>query len=145
PPEQPMSVPRLDGIETCALCPRLCRHACPVAEGTRREAAVPALLAETLLAWRRGRVSDEVAREAATLCVDCGACQRACHLHRPLPGLLREARTALLPEPAVAPLGHVEGDGELVAVESDERRWAEALAARLGRPIARLRTDDFLG
>jgi ferredoxin len=135
----------LAGIETCALCPRLCRHACPAAEGTRREAAVPAVIAEVLLGWTRGRLPDEVAREASTLCVDCGRCRDVCHLHRPLPALLRSARAALLPTPVVAAPADVEGDGELVAIEADARRWAPALAARLDRPVARLATSDGLG
>jgi hypothetical protein len=90
-------------LETCSLCPRLCRHACPVAVGTGREAATPTAIAGVLVDHARGQASDELARQAATLCVDCGACQDACHLHQPLPSLLRQARDVLLsPSPGPA-------------------------------------------
>lgn len=92
----------MSDVQTCSLCPRLCRHACPVSVGTGREAATPTAIAGVLVDHARGQVSDELARQAATLCVDCGACQDACHLHQPLPAMLREARDVLLspsPEP----------------------------------------------
>ncbi len=63
-----------EALDTCAVCPRLCRPACPVAMGSGREAAVPAVIAEVVRAWRDGRVGDDLAREAATLCVGCGGC-----------------------------------------------------------------------
>ncbi|MCB9666472.1 MAG: hypothetical protein H6732_20345 [Alphaproteobacteria bacterium] len=132
-------------LTTCVLCPRLCRHACPVATGTAREAAVPTWIADVLHGWAEGRVDAALAAEAATLCVDCGRCQDHCHLHRPLPALIVEARRALLDPPALEPLGEVEGEGELVAVETDARSWSEALGAALGRPVGRLRTGDGLG
>ena len=31
----------LRDFESCAFCPKLCRHVCPVAVGTGREAATP--------------------------------------------------------------------------------------------------------
>lgn len=132
-------------VETCALCPRLCRHACPVATTTGREAAVPANIGGVLLAWRRGHVTDADALEAATLCVDCGQCQDACHLHQPLPDALRKVRRKLGAQPAVKPLSPVEGDGRVVAIETDERAWASALADKLGEPVARLYTTDGFG
>lgn len=131
-------------LSTCALCPRLCRFACPVANATGREAAVPGNIAGVLLAWSRGTVDDALAREAALLCSDCGRCQQVCHLHRPLPDLIAEARATLAPM-AVSPIGAVEGVGELVAIETDERAWAPALSSRMGAPVARLRTSDALG
>lgn len=132
-------------LATCALCPRLCRHACPVATGTGREAAVPAQLATVLLRWERGELDDDLARAASTLCVDCGACQDACHLHRPLPELLRQARGALLPAPQVAPLAPLDGDARRVVVHTDDRAWADAMAARLGEPVAATHTSDAFG
>lgn len=132
-------------LERCALCPRLCRSACPVASATGREAAAPTLIADVLLAWSRGQVGDALAREAATLCVDCGACAEHCHLGTPLPEALRAARARLTPAVAVEPLGPIEGAGTWVAVESDERAWSAALAGAVGRPVARWRTRDGLG
>ncbi len=132
-------------LETCALCLRLCRSACPVATATGREAATPTRLAEAALQWRRGLLSDDLARQALALCTDCGGCGSFCHIGQPLPEALRQARAALSPAPAVAPLAPIEGDGVVVAVESDARAWAGALAARLGAPVARWRTSDALG
>lgn len=129
--------------ETCALCPRLCRSACPVAAASGREAAVPAVIAEVVLGWRRGRVAPALALEAASMCVDCGACQAYCHLHVPLPDALREARHTLAPPPQ--PMGPVRGRGDVVAIEHDARAWHDALAAREGIAVAWLRTDDALG
>lgn len=132
-------------FDTCMLCPRLCRTACPVATGSAREAAVPTQIADVLRAWRQGAVSDELAREAATLCVDCGACQERCHLHRPLPRLIAEARRELVRPRAPQPIRPIEGEAEWVAIEFDDRRWASALARRMKRRIARLPTADGLG
>lgn len=81
-------------LETCALCPRLCRHACPVAVGTGREAATPTSLAAAAVDRDRGLLSEAFATEVLTLCVDCGACEAACHIGQPLPSLLRSARLA---------------------------------------------------
>ncbi len=131
-------------LSTCALCPRLCRFACPVANGTSREAAVPGTIAGVLLAWSRGTVDNAIAREAALLCSDCGRCQHVCHLHHPLPDLIAEARASLAPV-VVSGIGSVEGEGALVAIETDDRAWSAALASRLGEPVAKLRTPDALG
>lgn len=133
-----------EALSTCALCPRLCRFACPVANGTSREAAVPGTIAGVLLAWSRGQLDDAVAREAALLCSDCGRCQHVCHLHEPLPDRIASARATLAPVP-VSGIGPVEGEGALVAIETDARAWGAALSARLHQPVARLRTDDALG
>lgn len=134
-----------NGWDLCALCPRLCRPSCPVASGSGREAAVPALIGAAMLEWTRGRLSPEIAAQAATLCTDCGACQAHCHLDRPLPELLRVARAELLPCPPMAPLEPIEGVGRLVAVVSDDRDLAGALAERLGEPVRSWRTPDRLG
>jgi hypothetical protein len=133
------------GLSLCSLCPRLCRHVCPVATGTAREAAVPALIAATLIDWQRGRASSALAEQASTLCTDCGACEALCHLHRPLPRLLRESRARLLPPPPMEPLRAIEGVGPDLVIETDERPFAAAVARRLGAPVARLATADRLG
>lgn len=138
-----MSLPK--PWSTCALCPRLCRVSCPVATGAAREAAVPSFLALALGEWEQGELDDDTARQVATLCTDCGACQDRCHIDQPLPEALRRARATLLDPPAMAPLEPIEGDGELVAIEADERPLAEALTRSLGRPVARWSTVDRLG
>ncbi|MCB9679451.1 MAG: (Fe-S)-binding protein [Alphaproteobacteria bacterium] len=130
---------------TCALCPRLCRSACPVATGSGREAAVPAVIAGTMLDAERGNVPAALAREALTLCTDCGACQEHCHLHVPLPQLLREARAERVPRPALEPLQPIHGTGDWIAIESDDRPFAEALSKALGKDVRKWRTSDHLG
>lgn len=132
-------------FDTCALCPRLCRVSCPVATLTGREAAVPSMIAEVLRAWKQGRVSDALAREAATLCVDCGRCQVRCHLDQPLPAALREAWVELTSVPAPRALQPIVGAAAVVAVLTDGRDWSEALTVRSRSPVARWHTDDALG
>jgi ferredoxin len=133
-----------DALSICALCPRLCRPACPVATGTGREAAVPAVIAGVLSDWANGRVGDDLAREAATLCADCGACESHCEVNQPLPALLRSARAQLCEVPLPTLLPTIEGEGILVAIESDERPMAKALSEHLGEGVGRLFTDNRL-
>jgi ferredoxin len=132
-------------LGTCALCPRLCRPACPVAMGSAREASVPSVIASALRAWSRGELPAEVAREAATLCVDCGACTDHCYLHQPLPEAIRAARSELGVVVVPEALGAVEGEGGWCAISADARDLAGALAAALGAPVRSLRTGDRLG
>lgn len=131
--------------DTCALCPRLCRPSCPVASGSAREAAVPAVIAGVLLDFGRGRADAALAIEAATLCTDCGACQAHCHLDRPLPEALRAMRARIVPPPAYEALRPIEGKGRIIAIEADDRPLARALARRLGEPVRRWPTADRLG
>lgn len=132
------------GFATCALCPRLCRHACPVVTGSGREASVPAVIAAVLFEWERGTLPEAVARDAVTLCADCGACQDACHLHVPLPERMRAARARLLTA-EFPPLQPIEGAGDWVAVEVDDRPLAAALAAELRVPVRRWPAPERLG
>jgi len=116
-----------------------------VTTGTAREAAVPTQIAGILLQHSRGEVTPALAAEAASLCVDCGACQEHCHIHHPLPELLRMARGQLLPTPSMEALQAVEGEGSLIVVESDERPLARAVAKRLGTSVRRWPTRDAFG
>lgn len=135
----------MSGVDTCALCPRLCRWACPVALGTAREAAVPTALATAIVEHAHGRLSASRAAAAVALCTDCGACGEACHIHQPLPALLRDARAALLRPPPIEPLRPMQGEGDVVVIETDDRSWADALGAALGVPVRRFFTGDGLG
>lgn len=139
-----MSPPSAADLATCVFCPRLCRHVCPAAVGSGREAATPTAMATSAWLFLQGAGSLELARQATALCLDCGACERACELHRPLGSMLGAFQRELAPTP-VQPLGTIEGPGRRVAVETDDRSWAAALSARCGEPIGRLRTRDFLG
>jgi len=133
------------GWDTCALCPRLCRSSCPVATGSAREAATPSVIAAVMLDVERELLPDSVGRDAITLCTDCGACQEHCHLHIPLPELLRQTRLERVPRPALEPLHPIEGIGDWIAVESDERPFAQILGTALGTDVRRWHTSDHLG
>lgn len=95
-------------LETCAWCPRLCRHVCPVAVGTGRESATPTAMMTVALQARRGEVSTELAAEAASLCLSCGACTAHCKLHVPVAERLGRPAP---PRPAAPPAS---ADGALV-------------------------------
>jgi len=139
------SMPPAAELAVCALCPKLCRHVCPVAVATGHEAAAPSNMAQHPWRFLRGSGTAELALQAASLCVECGACTAQCELHEPLGVRLAAVRHALSAPAWPQPLGAVEGEGRHVAVEADSRRWAEALARHLGEPVARLRTEDHLG
>jgi len=95
--------------------------------------------------WLQGHGDPSAALRSAQLCVDCGACTRACKLQRPVGELLRDVRAELGSPPPVEALAPIEGTGEYVAVQSDSRDWAAALESQLERPVARVRTSDQLG
>lgn len=134
-----------ESLDTCVLCPRLCRHACPVAAGSSREAAVPTLIADVLHAWSQGQATEAEARAAATLCSDCGRCQDACHLHRPLPLLIAEARTTLLPDVEAPEIPEIAGDAAHVAILTDARDWSSAASGHLGSAVATWSVQGDLG
>ncbi|MBI4820709.1 MAG: (Fe-S)-binding protein [Deltaproteobacteria bacterium] len=69
------------GIATCASCPRLCRHACPVAEAQARETSSPWNLVVTSGLLKRGRIEAESVGALPWSCSSCGACTEAC-LHK---------------------------------------------------------------
>ena len=122
-------------VDTCSLCPRLCRHGCPVATGAGREAAVPTVIAGVLYDHKRGLASDDLATRAATLCTDCGACQEVCHIHEPLPQALRHARAALLTPPELPPLPAFPAPGRAVALQSAPGDLAAWCAERQVIPV----------
>jgi len=132
-------------LETCALCPRLCRTACPVVAGVGREAAVPTLIAAAVYAVDTQQQPIELAKAALGLCVDCGSCEKYCHIGQPLPALLRSARLRFDCSNPILALPGIDGEAELVAIETDERRWSEYLSLRLGEPVARWCVEDGLG
>lgn len=76
----------------CALCPRMCRYACPVANGAADETATPTAMIQ---AWREaqaGRLSWKAAADAVSRCTGCMACQAPCEFDQDLPSMLYEAR-----------------------------------------------------
>ena len=135
----------MSNLETCALCPRLCRTACPVVTAVGREAAVPTLIAAAVYAVDTGQQPVSLAQAALGLCVDCGACEQYCHISQPLPSLLREARLRFDCESRHIAIPLIHGDADLVAVETDGRSWSKHLSTHLGIPVARWAVDNGLG
>jgi ferredoxin len=132
-------------IDTCALCPKLCRHVCPVSVGTGRESATPtAMLTEVLLADTVAK-PDSWAADAVGLCTRCGACESFCGVDQPVVALLDAARTRHqpAPKPWVAPV--IQGHAPTVAIICGEEDWHLGLADTLGQDVAILRTPDHLG
>ncbi len=88
-------------LDTCAYCPRLCRHVCPVSVATARESATPTAMASIARLHRLGKIDAVTALAGTALCDGCGACERHCHHHVPFPSLLRAFREELgVPPPA---------------------------------------------
>jgi ferredoxin len=123
----------------CGLCPRLCRHVCPVAVATGREAATPtAMMSIPLIASQL----PELSIEGTSLCMGCGACTRHCKSHQPVAERLSAWRAEHGVLPAPEPLRPIEGAEQLVAILTDHRDWR----LEIGRgAMAALRTSDYLG
>lgn len=138
-------MPRASDYDLCAFCPRLCRHVCPVAVGSGREAATPTNVMAGVWGWLQGHTDAESAHARAALCTRCGACTSACKLSRPVDDLLTDARALVGTPPAAPEVPAIEGEGRRVAVQTDGRAWGRALAAHLGEPVASVDADDALG
>lgn len=96
-------------FETCAWCPRLCRHVCPVAVATGREAATPTAMMTVALLAERGSVSPALAEAAASLCLSCGACTDHCKNRVPVAVALGRPAPPVRPHvPLAAPSGAIE-------------------------------------
>ena len=76
----------------CALCPRLCRYSCPVAQGTADEGATPTAMAQAWRAAKAGDLSWKATADLVSRCTGCMACQAPCELEQDVPSYLYEAR-----------------------------------------------------
>jgi hypothetical protein len=130
---------------TCAYCPRLCRHVCPVAVATGLESATPSAMMTVPLLVERGLLTTVDALSGISPCLGCGACTSHCLSHQPVAERLAGAHIALggVPSPP-APLPPIEGDAQTVCVLTDAD-WAADWAAPTGTAVARLKTPDELG
>lgn len=126
----------------CAYCPRLCRHVCPAAVGTGREAAVPSVLMTAPLLVAAGTWTLEEGLDATRLCLDCGACTRHCRAHVPLGEHLARWRAAAGAGEQVGDI-RIEGDTPLVAVFADDD-WRASVEGAYGT-LAACRSRDSLG
>lgn len=109
---------RLEDAWTCAWCPRLCRHVCPVAVATAREAAVPTAMMVAVTQALRGALDRPDALEATRFCLGCGACTAHCKHHVPVAELL--ARFRAEPPPGRGPELASSTAAELVFVSCGE-------------------------
>lgn len=125
----------MSDVESCAWCPRLCRHVCPVAVATGLESATPTAMATAIWMAEHQQMAEEVALQAVDLCNGCGACEAHCKLHMPLPALLRAWRVARRPVEA-APLSPIVGVEEQIDI---------LLGDEPAPSGAWLRTPDALG
>ncbi len=114
----------------CAFCPRLCRHACPVAVATGMEAAVPSNIFALIHAAQQEGGDVAVATAAASLCLGCGACTSACAVEVPVAERLRAWRAAHGEAPAAEGVGEVTGKGEPVLVGDASRAFEGGRTAR---------------
>lgn len=90
---------KLDAYTTCAYCPRLCRHVCPVAVATGWEAATPTAMMTVPLLHLRGLLDAREATAATSLCLACGACTAHCKNGVPVAELLDAFRAELGGQP----------------------------------------------
>ena len=89
-----------DAFTTCAYCPRLCRHVCPVSTATGFESATPTAMMTVGLLHVRGELGDAETRSGTSLCLGCGACTAHCKVHVPVADTLATLRATLdTPEP----------------------------------------------
>ncbi|HCP46520.1 MAG TPA: hypothetical protein DIU15_10775, partial [Deltaproteobacteria bacterium] len=78
--------------QLCALCPKLCRFACPIAAGTADEGATPTAMMDSYHQARAGQIPWEVAAENLAKCTGCEACRAPCEYDQDVPKLLYMAR-----------------------------------------------------
>lgn len=130
---------------TCAYCPRLCRHVCPVASATGREAATAASMMTAALLAERGVLDSAFGIAGTSLCLGCGACTTHCKLHVPVSERLREWRAPHVDVVRPDVLEAIDGPAPTVCLISGDRDWSGAWGRAEQRAVARLRTRDSLG
>jgi len=79
----------LDPARTCALCPKLCRFACPVATASGDESATPTAMGAVILLRREGAVPYTPERTHPLYrCTGCLGCQVPCDFDMDVPAFL---------------------------------------------------------
>jgi ferredoxin len=132
-------------VDTCALCPRLCRHVCPVAVATGLESPTPsAIMTEVMLAEGPGSAQHEVAA-ALDLCTRCGHCEDFCGVGQPVVALLDAARTRHQARPNTWNAPAIQGHALAVAIICGPHDWSAALAQDTGTTLSQMLTSDHLG
>lgn len=83
----------MDPVKTCALCPKLCRFACPVAGGTGDESAVPTQMASLVVLQRAGTLAyTPETTHPLYRCTGCLGCQVPCEFDIDVPAFLDEEK-----------------------------------------------------
>ncbi len=85
-------VPTRLPTDTCAMCPKMCRFACPVARATASDGVHPTGLASAIVAAARGALPWEEAGRVVYECTMCLGCNTYCALDQDVPAYIREAR-----------------------------------------------------
>jgi Fe-S oxidoreductase len=88
----PPAPPDAHAAELCALCPKLCRFACPVTAALGDEAATPTAMMQAWREARAGRRPWSGLGEALSACTGCEACRPPCEFGQDVPALLYRAR-----------------------------------------------------
>ncbi len=132
-------------VDTCALCPRLCRHVCPVAVGTGLESATPTAILTSIMMAKRNPSAQNHAAETIDLCTRCGHCQDFCGVDQPVVALLDAARSQIQPPPHRFVPPTIHGHTPTVAIICGAQDWSVALAEKTGQKLSTLRTNDHLG
>jgi len=91
------------GIELCSFCPKMCRHACPVAEAERTETAIPEAKVAVARMVMDGMVplTEEVAATAYK-CTSCLLSREFCKHANDVPVILQRLRAEAI-QRGVAP------------------------------------------
>ncbi|MCR4315764.1 MAG: hypothetical protein NUW37_05360 [Planctomycetes bacterium] len=128
-----MPKPTKDDVNTCAGCPKLCRHSCPVAESLKIEAYTPTAKQTTIKMLDDGRIPLSVdALQAAYYCTLCGSHTDHCKPQIDGRGAIMRARMTaydegLIPDRLRAALAKYRETGSLF----------DPAGSRIGAPFAR--------
>jgi Fe-S oxidoreductase len=89
----------------CGTCPKLCRPACPVQNGTGREAVAPWRISDAVVRGSSAGWTVPLAEQVAS-CTGCLACAQPCLPGTNLPEESRAARAAAYAAGAALPAAH---------------------------------------
>ena len=132
-------------IETCALCPKLCRHVCPVSVATSLESATPSAIMTELMMANGPLHLENSASESINMCTRCGQCSDFCGVDQAVVELMDDARTRLEPPPPPWTEPVISGHHQTVAIICGSTAWDKPLTELIGQPMATLVTNDHLG
>ena len=128
-------MPKLSAFEKCTFCPKLCRHACPVATVSGRESATPTAMMSAYWAQKKGILTKEQASAGIDFCTSCGACTLACKDDQPVATLLFEAAKNLRPVANPPDLPKIYGTGEFIIMSPDGRDWSKTLQRKIEKTV----------